>query len=150
MCLCPSSAHQSSTVKRTIHSLIVHISMYTIARTKGIVSFAEVDENSIGPKAVRLYWPVLTDFWRSVELAEIPIEICTVGALTALPDNIVGCSWCSAGLAVYSFVHCCAQVTYKRIWAKITVDVAQKSFHIPLFHFRHFSFKRTCKHPHQT
>ena len=59
---------------------LVYIFLYTIAQTKGIVSFAEINEISIGPKTVRLHWPVLPDCWRSVELAEIPIEICTVGA----------------------------------------------------------------------
>jgi len=61
----------------------------TIAQSKGIVSFSETIEISIDPKAVRIYWPVLLDCWRSVELAEIPIGICTVGALTALPDHLL-------------------------------------------------------------
>ena len=61
----------------------------TIAPTKEIVSFAEANEISIGPKAVRLHWPVLPDCWSSVELVEIPIEICTVGAVTALPDQLL-------------------------------------------------------------
>ena len=60
-----------------------------IAQSKGIVSFSEANEFSIGPKAVRLHWPVLPDCWRSVELAEILIGICTVGALTALPDHLL-------------------------------------------------------------
>ena len=59
------------------------------AQTKGIVSFAEANEISIGPKAVRLYRPVLPNCWRSVELAEIPFRNCTVGALTALPDHLL-------------------------------------------------------------
>ena len=58
-------------------------------RTKEIVSFAEANEISIGLKAVRLHWPALLDCWRSVELAEIPIRICTFGALTALPDHLL-------------------------------------------------------------
>ena len=62
--------------------------MDTFAWTKGVVSFAEVNEISIGPKAVRLQWPVLPDCCRSVELAEITIVICTFGALTALPDHL--------------------------------------------------------------
>ena len=62
----------------------------TIAQTKKDVSFAEANEISIGPsKAVRLPWPVLPDCWRSVEIAEITIEIYTVGALTALPDHFL-------------------------------------------------------------
>ena len=61
----------------------------TITQTKGLVSFAEANEIIIGPKAVRLHWPVLSDCWRSVELAEIPIKICTVGALTGLPDHLL-------------------------------------------------------------
>ena len=63
--------------------------MPTIAQTKGIVSFTEANEISIGPKAVRIHWPVLPDYWRSVELAEILIGICTVGALTALPYHLL-------------------------------------------------------------
>ena len=43
--------------------------LHTIAHTEGIVSFAEADEISIGPKAVRLHWPLLPDYWRSVEIA---------------------------------------------------------------------------------
>ena len=43
--------------------------LHTIAQTEGIVSFAEADEISIGPKTVRLHWPVLPDCWRSVEVA---------------------------------------------------------------------------------
>ena len=57
----------------------------TVARTKRIVSFAEGNENSIGPKAVIVQWHILLGQWRSVELAEIPIGICTVRTLTALP-----------------------------------------------------------------
>ena len=53
------------------------------------VSFAEAKEVSIGQKAVGLHWPVLPDCWRSVELAGIPIGICTVGTLTALPDYLL-------------------------------------------------------------
>ena len=56
--------------------------VFTIAQTKGIVSFAEANEISIDPRTVRLHWPVLPDCWRSVELAQIPIGIYTVGALT--------------------------------------------------------------------
>ena len=33
--------------------------LFTIARTKGIVSFAKGNENCIGPKTVILCWPVL-------------------------------------------------------------------------------------------
>ena len=62
---------------------------YTIAQTKGIVSFAETNKISIGPKAVRIHWSLLPDCSRSVELAKIPIGICTVGALTALPDHLL-------------------------------------------------------------
>ena len=65
------------------------VPLHTIAQTKGIVSFAEANEISIGPKAVRLHWPVLPDCWRSVELTEIPNGICTVGTLTALPEHIL-------------------------------------------------------------
>ena len=54
-----------------------------------MVSFAKANEISIGPKAVRIHWPVLTDCWRSVKIAEILIGICTVGALTALPDHLL-------------------------------------------------------------
>ena len=54
-----------------------------------INTIAEANEISIAPKAVRLHWPVLPYCWRSVELAEIPIEMCTVGALTALPDYLL-------------------------------------------------------------
>ena len=54
-------------------------------QTKGIGSFAEANEISIGPKAVRIHWPVLPDCWRSMELA----GICPVGALTASPDHIL-------------------------------------------------------------
>ena len=61
----------------------------TIAQTKGIVSFAEANEISIGPKAVRLHWPVLPDCWKSLELAGILIEICTAVTLTALPDHLL-------------------------------------------------------------
>ena len=50
--------------------------------------YTEANKISIGPKAVRLHWPLLPDCWRSVELEEIPIEICTVGALTALQDHL--------------------------------------------------------------
>ena len=71
--------HPSSTV----------LSVSTIARTKGNVSFAEANEITIGPKAVKLHWPVLPDFWRSVELAEILIRICTVGALTVFPNYLL-------------------------------------------------------------
>ena len=63
--------------------------MQTIAQTKEIASFVEANEISIGPKAVRLHWPVLPDCRRSVELAEIPIGIFTVVALTALPDRLL-------------------------------------------------------------
>ena len=63
--------------------------LITIAQNKGIVSFAEANEISIGSKAVRLHWPVLPDCWRSVELAEIPVRICTVWTLTALPDRLL-------------------------------------------------------------
>ena len=57
------------------------------------------------PKAVRLHLPVLLDSWRSVELAEIPVGIFTVGALTALPDHllilfIISLFWRSAGIKV--------------------------------------------------
>ena len=62
---------------------------YTIAQTNGIVSIAEANEISIGPKSVRLHWPVLPDCWRSVELAKIPIGICSVGAVTDLPDHLL-------------------------------------------------------------
>ena len=51
---------------------ISHLYLHTTAQTRGIVSFVEPNEISIGPKAVRLQWPVLPDCWRSVELAEIP------------------------------------------------------------------------------
>ena len=57
----------------------------TIARTEGIVSCAEGNENSIGPKAVRVYCLLLLGQRRSVELVEIPIWIHTVSTLTALP-----------------------------------------------------------------
>ena len=40
-----------------------------------ICSFAEANEISIGSKAGRLHWPVLPDYWRSVELAKIPFGI---------------------------------------------------------------------------
>ena len=60
-----------------------------IAQSKGIVSFSETIEISIGPKAVRIYWPVLLDCWRSVELAEILIGIFTVEGMTALPDHLL-------------------------------------------------------------
>ena len=63
------------------------LSLNTIAHTKGIVLFAKANVISNGSKAVGLNWPVLPDCWRSVELAEILIGICTVGALTALPDH---------------------------------------------------------------
>ena len=62
---------------------------HTLAKTKRIVSFAEANEICIGPKAVRLHRPVLPDCWRSVEVAEIPIGICTVGALTALSEHLL-------------------------------------------------------------
>ena len=65
------------------------VPLHTIAQTKGIVSFAEANEISIGHKAVRQHWPELPDCWRSVELAEIPNGICTVGTLTALPDYLL-------------------------------------------------------------
>ena len=61
----------------------------TIAQITIIVSFAEANETSIGPKAVRKHWPLVMDCWRSVELAKIPIGICTVGAMTALPDLLL-------------------------------------------------------------
>ena len=60
-----------------------------MAKTKGIVAFAEANEISIGPKTVRIHWPVLLDCWRSVEIAGILIKIYTVGALTALPDHLL-------------------------------------------------------------
>ena len=64
-------------------ALVIQGMFYTIAQTKGISqSFSEANEISVGPKAVRLHWPVLPDCWRSVELEEIQIGICTVGALT--------------------------------------------------------------------
>ena len=62
--------------------------LHTITETEGIVSFAEANEIIIGPKAVRTHWPVLPDCQRSVELVEIPIGICSVGALAALPDHL--------------------------------------------------------------
>ena len=60
-----------------------------MAKTKGIVAFAEANEINIGPKTVRIHWPVLLDCWRSVEIAGILIKIYTVGALTALPDHLL-------------------------------------------------------------
>ena len=51
---------------------------HTIARTEEIFSFAEGNENSIGPRAVIVHWPVLLGQVRSVELVEIPIGSCTV------------------------------------------------------------------------
>ena len=60
-----------------------------MAKIKGIVAFAEANEISIGPKTVRIHWPVLLDCWRSVEIAGILIKIYTVGALTALPDHLL-------------------------------------------------------------
>ena len=63
--------------------------LIAIAQNKGIVPFAEASKISIGSKAVRLNWPVLPDCWRSVELEEIPIGICTVWTLTALPDHLL-------------------------------------------------------------
>ena len=56
-----------------------------IARIEGIVTFAEGNENIIGPKAVKVHWPVLLGQRRTLELAEIPIGILTVKTLTALP-----------------------------------------------------------------
>ena len=60
-----------------------------MAKIKGIVAFAEANEISIGPKTVRIHWPVLLNCLRSVELAGILITIFTVGALTALPDHLL-------------------------------------------------------------
>ena len=69
--------------------LYIAITVNTIAQIKGIVSFVESNEISIGPKAVRLHRPLPPDCWRSVELVEIPIGICTVWPLTALPDHLL-------------------------------------------------------------
>ena len=68
---------------------LLYLEVLTITQTRGIVSFAEANEIIIGPKAVKIPWPVLSDCWRSVELAEIPIEICTFGALAAFPDHLL-------------------------------------------------------------
>ena len=40
-------------------------------------------------RPIRLHWSVLPDCGRSVELAGIPIGICTVVAPTALPDHLL-------------------------------------------------------------
>ena len=73
----------------TVYFYHQHYKVVTIKRIKDIVSFAEANEINIGPAAVRLHWPVLSNCWMSVEIAEIPIGVCNLGALTALPDHLL-------------------------------------------------------------
>ena len=87
----------------TIFDSLTMSVLNTIARTKEIVSYAEANEISIGPKAIRLHWPVLPDCWRSVEIdSNWNLHCWGVDCLARPSPNIISLLWRSQGLAELS------------------------------------------------